>query len=168
MSHAEWGFATRARGGWKGWPRGSSRVPRDNPVDSPAERSYDDALAVSCLALALGRHAGAEEEAWTPQGKVLVQRGKDLGAVRRLVASGGFLARLASAGLVHRALADAAQRDARTGARPLLPAGPSVLADRDYLVPVAANLAADFPLPAARLVVDNLVPLDAAGQGGPA
>ena len=29
---------------------------------------------------------------------------------------------------------------------------------------VAANLAADFPLPAARLVVDNLVPLDAAGQ----
>lgn len=154
-------------GGFDAWVARVSDRP-ELLADSPAERSYDEALAISCLALALGRHAGTEEEAWTPQGKVLVQRGKDLGAVRRLVASGGFLARIASAGLVHRALADAAHLDARTGARPLLPAGPSVLADRDYVVPVAANLAADFPLPAARLVVDNLVPLDAAGQGDPA
>ncbi|MCX7029159.1 MAG: glutamate mutase L [Spirochaetes bacterium] len=135
---------------------------------SPAERAFDDALALSCLALALGRHAGTEEEAWTPQGKVLVQRGKDLGAVRRLVASGGFLARIRTADLVHRALAEAARPDASTGARPLLPARPAVLADREYVVPIAANLAADFPLQAARLVVDNLVPLEAAGQGDPA
>jgi uncharacterized protein (TIGR01319 family) len=129
------------------------------------ERAFDDALALSCLALSLARHAGTEEEAWTPQGKVLVQRGKDLGAVRRFVASGGFLARIRTADLVHRALAEAARPDERTGARPLLPARPSVLADRDYLVPVAANLAADFPRQAARLLVDGLTCLDADAQG---
>jgi uncharacterized protein (TIGR01319 family) len=125
---------------------------------APEERAFDDALALSCLALSLARHAGTEEEAWTPQGKVLVQRGKDLGGVRRLVASGGFLARIGTADLVHRALAEAARPDARTGARPLLPLHPSVLADRQYLVPIAANLAADFPREAARLAVDGFVP----------
>jgi uncharacterized protein (TIGR01319 family) len=134
-------------------------------AESPAERSFDDALALSCLALALGRHAGTEEEAWTPQGKVFVQRGKDLGAVRRLVASGGFLAHLTSADLVHRALAEAARPDARTGARPLLPRQPAVFADRDYVVPLAANLAAEYPTQAARLVVDSLVPLAGGDQG---
>lgn len=134
-------------------------------AESPAERGFEEELALACLALALGRHAGTEEEAWTPQGKVLVQRGKDLGAVRRLVASGGFLARLARADLVRRALAAAARPDARTGARPLLPARPSIFADREYLVPIAANLAADFPHQAARLAVDNLVALDGDAQG---
>jgi len=134
-------------------------------ADSPDERAFDDTLALSCLALSLARHAGTEETAWTPQGKVLVQRGKDLGAVRRLVASGGFLARIASADLVHRALAEAARPDARTGARPLVPVRPSVLADRQYLVPIAANLAADFPRPAARLAVDGFAPLDAGSPG---
>jgi len=134
-------------------------------AESAAERRFDDALALACLALALGRHAGTEEEAWTPQGKVRVQRGKDLRAVRRLVASGGFLARLASADLVHRALGEAARPDARTGARALLPSRPSVLADRAYVVPIAANLAADFPRPAARLAVDSFVALDGDAHG---
>jgi uncharacterized protein (TIGR01319 family) len=157
--------AASDRAAFDAWIARVSDHPEALPA-SPAELAFDDALALSCLALALGRHAGTEEEAWTPQGKVLVQHGKDLGAVRRLVASGGFLVRITSADLVHRALAEAGRPDARTGARPLLPRQPAVLADREYLVPLAANLAAEHPRQAARLVVDNLVPLAAAGQGG--
>jgi len=131
------------------------------------ERAFDDALALACLSIAFARHAGTEEETWTPQGKVLVQRGKDLAAVGRVVASGGFLARLERADLVHRALAEASRLRGPNGERPLLPARPEVLVDREHLVPLAANLAADHPREAACLVADHLVPL-AAAAGGPA
>ncbi len=132
------------------------------------EHAFDDALALACLCLALGRHAGTEEETWTPQGKVLVQRGKDLAAVRRIVASGGFLARIERADLVHRALAEASRPRGPNGARPLLPAHPEVLADREHLVPLVANLAAEHPREAARLIREHLVPLENAAAGGPA
>ena len=53
-------------------------------------------LAEACLCHALLRHAGTVEEAYTPKGKMRVQRGKDLRRVRRIIASGGFLSRRGS------------------------------------------------------------------------
>jgi hypothetical protein len=54
------------------------------------------------------------------------------------------------------------------GARPLLPVRPAVLCDREHLVPLAANLAAEYPRETALLVADRLVPLESAAAGGPA
>jgi len=125
---------------------------------SPEERMFDDLLAEACLHHALRRHAGTVEEAYTASGKVRVQKGKDLRGVRRIVASGGFLARrgmrgsTGSASPVLRALAMArAHVDERTGAASLLPEAPEVLTDRQYLFPLLGNIAAAYPHGAAEI-----------------
>ncbi len=124
------------------------------------ERVYDEVLACACLAHALLRHAGTAEEAWTPQGKVTLQRGKDLRAARRLVASGGFLPRLAPSlscadlgAMVQEALA-AARRAG--GPSALLPDRLEALSDCRCILPMLASLAADHPAEAAALVMENL------------
>ncbi len=114
---------------------------------SHEEQLSDDLLAEACLYHALLRHAGTVEEAYTASGKVSVQKGKDLRGIRRIVASGGFLARreirggTGSSSPVLRALAGArAHRDERTGAASLLPEAAEVLVDRLYLLPLLGNL----------------------------
>lgn len=130
---------------------------------SPEERRFDDLLAEACLYHALLRHAGAVEEAYTATGKVRVQKGKDLRGIRRIVASGGFLARKGSMGgtgsasTVLRALEEArAHVDERTGAASLLPDSPEVLTDRQYLFPLLGNIAASYPQQAAEIAVASL------------
>jgi uncharacterized protein (TIGR01319 family) len=130
------------------------------------ERLFDGILAEACLYYALIRHAGTVEEVWTPGGKIRVQRGKDLRSARRLVASGGLLARLGSPGAgVLRALS-AARRD--TGGGSLLPESPKILSDPGYLLTLAANLAADHPAQAAAFAASRLIAAeeakDAAGK----
>lgn len=130
---------------------------------SPEELLFDDLLAEACLYHAFLRHAGSVEEAYTAAGKVRVQKGKDLRAVRRIVASGGFLARRDDSGAaaggspVLRALAAArAHVDERTGAASLLPEAPEVLVDRQYLFPLLGNLAASYPGQAAQIAASAL------------
>jgi uncharacterized protein (TIGR01319 family) len=125
---------------------------------SPQERSFDELIAEACLYHAFLRHAGTVEEAYTASGKVRVQKGKDLRGVRRIVASGGFLARrgmrgsTGSASPVLRALESARTHvDERTGATSLLPEAPEVLTDRQYLFPLLGNIADSYPQQAAEI-----------------
>lgn len=116
------------------------------------EQALDDLLAETCVHHALLRHAGTVEEAFTPAGKVRVQRGRDLRAVRTIVASGGYLGRRGSAKPVLDALEAARGRvEEKTGAGFLLPGCPVVLLDRLYLFPLLGTICPAFPRAAAEL-----------------
>ncbi len=121
------------------------------------EAACDEILAGACLYHSLLRHAGSIEESYTPDGRVLVQRGKDLRRIQRWVGSGGYLARRRRGDLEHRVLA--AIRD-DTGAARLVPGSPDYYADADYLWPLLGNLAADYPAEAAQLAVAHLVRIE--------
>jgi uncharacterized protein (TIGR01319 family) len=119
-------------------------------------RRFDRLLAAACVRAAALRHAGILQRVFTPQGGFLVQRGKDLRQVRRLIGSGGFLAAETRPDVLFEACAPGAD-DPDT--RRLVPEGPACYADADYLIPLLGNLAADFPGAAARAAVAGLVPL---------
>jgi uncharacterized protein (TIGR01319 family) len=130
------------------------------------ENACDEILAGACLYHSLGRHAGSLEESYTPDGRVLVQRGKDLRRVRRWVGSGGYLARRRAGNIERRVLA--AIREDTCGAR-LVPESPAYFADADYLWPLLGNLAADYPAEAARLAIEHVVKIEecvSRGNGG--
>ena len=124
-------------------------LPRSNE-----EEVCDEILAGACLYHSLLRHAGRVEESHTPDGRVLVQRGKDLRGVRHWIGSGGYLARRRCGDIEHRVLG-AIRAD--TGGTRLVPESPDYYADADYLWPLVGNLAADYPAEAARLAIDHLV-----------
>jgi uncharacterized protein (TIGR01319 family) len=117
-----------------------------------SEQALDDLLAEACVHHALLRHAGTVEEAFTPAGKVRVQRGRDLRAVRTIVASGGYLGRRGSVQPVHDAL-EAARGcvEERTGAAFLLPVHPRILTDSLSLFPLLGSICQAFPRAAAEL-----------------
>jgi uncharacterized protein (TIGR01319 family) len=151
---ARLGEAGASAGGFQGWVRKVAALPETLP-GTKDEQLFDDILAEACLSHALQRHAGTVEEVWTPGGKVRVQRGKDLRGVRRIVASGGWLARRGSSAPLERALA-AARRD--TGGASLLPVSPVILSDDHSLVPLLGNIAHFDPSAAVRLAADCLSP----------
>ncbi len=121
-------------------------------------RGFDRLLAAACVRAASLRHAGLLQRVFTPQGGFLVQRGKDLRQVKRLIGSGGFLAGLTDAALLLEACAPGSD-DPDT--RHLVPESPACYADAQYLLPLLGNLAADFPDAAARAAVAGLRPLNA-------
>lgn len=123
-----------------------------------AGRAFDRLLAASCVRAAALRHAGILQRVFTPQGGFLVQRGKDLRQVRRLVGSGGYLALATDPAVLLEACAPGAD-DPDT--RHLVPEAPACYADAEYLLPLLGNLAADFPAAAARAAVAGFKPLTA-------
>jgi uncharacterized protein (TIGR01319 family) len=132
----------------------TARVAADTGIvaATESEQALDDLLAEACVHHALLRHAGTVEEAFTPTGRVRVQKGRDLRAVRTIVASGGYLGRRGTAKPVLDALEAARGRvEERTGAGFLLPGRPSVLPDRLYLFPLLGTICPAFPGAAAEL-----------------
>jgi uncharacterized protein (TIGR01319 family) len=125
------------------------------PADEQG-RGFDRLLAAACVRAASLRHSGLLQRVFTPQGGFLVQRGKDLRKVSRLVGSGGFLAGSADPALLLEACAPGSD-DPDT--RHLVPESPACYADAQYLIPLLGNLAADFPGAAARAAVAGLRPL---------
>jgi uncharacterized protein (TIGR01319 family) len=119
-------------------------------------RGFDRLLAAACVRAASLRHAGLLQRVFTPQGGFLVQRGKDLRHVKRLIGSGGFLAGSTDPSLLLEACAPGSD-DPDT--RHLVPEAPACYADAQYLIPLLGNLAADFPDAAARAAVAGLRPL---------
>jgi uncharacterized protein (TIGR01319 family) len=127
------------------WIQRVSRQPGTLP-STEEERGFDNLLAETCLYHALLRHAGTMEETWTASGKVRVQKGKDLRAVRRIVASGGFLAASPTAAPLVQALSCArASRDERTGSACLLPADAVITPDSSYVITLLGAIAAAHP-----------------------
>ena len=125
------------------------------PGDAEGRR-FDRLLAAACVRAAALRHAGVIQRVFTPQGGFQVQRGKDLRQVRRLIGSGGFLAGETVPDLLLEVCASGSD-DPDT--RHLVPEAPACYADADYLIPLLANLAADYPAAAARAAVAGLKPL---------
>jgi uncharacterized protein (TIGR01319 family) len=124
--------------------------------ETPDERAFDALLAGACVRTAARRHVGTLSRIFKPQGAFLVQRGKDLRPVGRLVGSGGYLARNRDAAVLREACA---APDADPDVRSLVPENPALYADAEYLFPLLGNLVAAFPEAAARTAVDRLVKL---------
>ncbi len=129
------------------------------------DETLDGILAEACVRMALERHAGRYEEAYTPQGKIFVQTGKDLRGVKRVIGSGGFLSVPANSHWLRRAFA-AVGCPGRSGL-PLVPEAPAFHADRAGLFPLLGNLADLWPEAAARLAVATLADADATAPGPP-
>lgn len=105
------------------------------------EEAFDRALAASCVAAAVKRHAGTHRRVFTAMGEVFVQSGKDLRNVKRLIGSGGYLSRSADfclSGQVFGAV------DPNAEVLPLVPTNANYCRDDRYLWPLLGNLAADF------------------------
>ncbi|OGF50962.1 MAG: hypothetical protein A2231_06535 [Candidatus Firestonebacteria bacterium RIFOXYA2_FULL_40_8] len=60
-------------------------------AESKDEVAIETALAAAGCEIAVNRHCGKYEEAFTPEGKVLIQEGKDLTEVKTVIGSGGPL-----------------------------------------------------------------------------
>jgi uncharacterized protein (TIGR01319 family) len=125
--------------------------------DGAQEQWFDDLLAGACIYHALVRHAGTIEETYSASGKVYVQRGKDLRAVRKWIGSGGYLAGLRSAEMYRNVLA-AVHRDS-SGLR-LVPRPVEFYSDADYVLPLLGNLAARHPEAAAQLAAAHMLRLE--------
>ena len=145
----------RGAAGLKAYVAEVSRRTESLPEDEEG-RGLDALLAAACVRAASLRHAGILQRVFTPQGGFLVQRGKDLRQIKRLIGSGGYLAGLTDPAILLEACAPGADDP---DSRHLVPESPACYADARHLIPLLGNLAADFPGPAARAVVAGLRPL---------
>jgi uncharacterized protein (TIGR01319 family) len=119
-------------------------------ADSPAEQQIDDAFAVSCVHLAIGRHCGTLTTTYVPgQGAQFVQRGIDLREAALVIGTGGAL--------VHRAGSEALVGAAigRRSAGSLAPVAPRIAIDRSYVL-AAAGLLSAVDRDAARCLLEPL------------
>lgn len=118
---------------------------------SEAEHRFDLALGRMALQLAVRRHAGTREVAYTAHGPVQVQRGKDLGAFATVIGTGGVLvASRQPATLMAAMLADPLRPNE------LCPVSPRCLIDRAYVLCAAGLLAAVEPRAAFELARHSL------------
>ncbi len=102
--------------------------------------ALDFALAAMAVQTATRRHAGTIEETYTMLGPTFVQSGKDLSAVRRIVATGGSLIHSAH---VRQIAAFAAYDPADPGS--LRPKDAEVLVDESYILAAMGLLSTHYP-----------------------
>jgi MutL-like protein len=96
-------------------------------------------LCAQAVEIALRRHAGVISDLYTPTGRRLLVKGKDLTAVRWLVGTGGALTRVPGGEATLRSCCQA------PGRHLLPPHDAAVLIDRDYLFSALGTLAEDYP-----------------------
>jgi uncharacterized protein (TIGR01319 family) len=119
------------------------------PAD-PDEVSVDEQIAAAAVGVALRRHAGRQQVAYGPDGRVVERSGKDLREVDLVVGSGGVL-RHGRPGIAARLLAGSAGADLPGGWQ--LPRCPEVVVDADYVLAAAGLLAGPHPVAAYRLAL---------------
>ncbi len=135
---------------------GVAARPESVPADD-FETRCDALLAGACVRAAALRHAGRQSRLATPQGVFLVQRGRNLGRLRRLVGSGGYLSRCRDAAVLRQACLGPAEDPED---QPLLPSSPELYADARYLFPLLGSLVNDYPAEAARTAVRETVKME--------
>ncbi|MEG1523655.1 MAG: methylaspartate mutase accessory protein GlmL [Clostridia bacterium] len=117
----------------------------------PELNALEYALASSAVKIAVTRHVGTLEEAYTMMGLTYLQSGKDLRDVRQLIVTGGCLihteqtARIASHGLYdpHNPMS-------------LSPKRAKILVDRKYLLAGLGLLSCEYPTVALRIMKKEL------------
>jgi uncharacterized protein (TIGR01319 family) len=110
------------------------------------EARLDTALAAICVGHACLRHVGRLATIYTPDGEVKIQTGRDLRKVVRVIGSGGWLSRAADfdpSPWFARHTVDARGRIV------LFPQDFTYYRDEEYLFPLLANLAREYPQAAA-------------------
>lgn len=117
---------------------------------SERERAFDCAFAAAAVGEALRRHAGSLTETYTPEGKLWIQRGKDLTETAALIATGGALVHSADPGKL--LVAGIAPGDPLV----LSPRSPQLFLDRPYILFAAGLLAEAHPEPARLLLQETL------------
>jgi uncharacterized protein (TIGR01319 family) len=127
--------------------RHTSTLPRDD-----YERRLDVSLASVAAQVAMGRHAGTIQPAYTLEGVVHIQYGKDLREIRTLIGTGGVFAFGADPWAVLRATLYS-EADPFS----LKPRDPELYIDRDYILYAAGLLARSHPEKAIRLVKRSLL-----------
>lgn len=114
--------------------------------ESAEEAQLDTALAAICVGHACLRHVGRLATIYTPDGEVKIQTGRDLRKVERVIGSGGWLSRAAEFDPVPWFARHSV--DAR-GRIVLFPQQFTYYRDEEYLFPMLANLAREYPEAAA-------------------
>lgn len=123
-----------------------AEVPRDED-----EAGLILPLVQTCCREALGRHAGRIQEQFTAKGRRTLVRGRDLTAVKTILATGGALTRLPGVeGLVRQVL-EGAEPD-----RLFPPPEARILIDRDYLAASCGVMAKSYPQAAVHLLQTSL------------
>jgi uncharacterized protein (TIGR01319 family) len=125
--------------------RAAAAVRRDDPAFLPStegERDEDEAVAAAAVGVALRRHAGRSQVAFSDQGRVVERSGKDLREVDLLVGSGGVL-RNNPSDVAARVLGAVTGADVPGGWQ--LPRAPRTVVDRDYVLAPAGLLAEAHP-----------------------
>ncbi len=117
------------------------------------EKCFDRSFAAACIREALRRHAGSLTESYTPEGKLWIQRGKDLTETGILIGTGGALV-----------FADDPRDLLRAGLRldktlSLTPRQPQLMLDQKYTLYAVGLLADAFPEAAEVLLQETLVQL---------
>ncbi len=96
--------------------------------DTGDEYMNDAVLAAAAAEIAIERHSGVLSEHYSPDGKVLVQKGKDMRGIRQIIAAGGvFACNPHAANELQRKL-----RRKKTHA--LTPQAPAILPDKQYVL----------------------------------
>lgn len=120
--------------------------------DLPEEKAFDFHLGGICARHAVTRHAGTMKQAYTANGRVWVQTGKDLRKINKIIGTGGYLASL---GRENKALA-VPQYEDKSDAISLVPTDYLYYADTQYILPLVGNLAEKYPKQSAKLAIELL------------
>ena len=108
------------------------------PIDELG-RGYDNAMAQTCLDMALLRHVGTQKRVFTAMGDAFVQQGKDLRGVSRMIGSGGFLSQAGS--FAYNCRAELGISDLGNGEMcALLPQKIDYYRDAHYIFPLLGNV----------------------------
>lgn len=136
----------------------AGRVTRDRGALALDEREkcFDRTFAAACIREALRRHAGTLTEAYTPDGRFWVQRGKDLTEVDILVGTGGALVFADDPEILIKA---GLRLDGLDGPLTLTPRQPQLMLDHEYAIYAVGLLADSYPEVAEALIQETLVPL---------
>ena len=128
-----------------------SENPESLPTNSD-EKMLDEALASAALRIAMKRHCGSLEVVYTALGPVTAQDGKDLGAIKTIIGTGGVLAYSNQAkSLLEGVLANPEDPNS------LRPKAPQILIDSHYIVYAAGLLSQVNPSVALNLAKKYLL-----------
>ena len=113
-------------------------------ADNDRERRIDQVIASSAVRLSARRHVGTVEKGFL-QGVQLLQRGKNLTEVTRVIGTGGIIVNAEDPCVLLREVTIDKAECSRKSQRVLLPEEVEILVDRDYVMYAAGLLAEHDP-----------------------
>ncbi|HPC38542.1 MAG TPA: glutamate mutase L [Exilispira sp.] len=132
------------------------------PLDEN-EKYFDEIIAAICVRLSSLRHAGKYRRIFTVNGERLIQYGKNLKPVKTVIGSGGYLSYMddfipkkyltfSYENFFNKSSFYEVEEEIS-----LLPETIEYLQDKDYLLPLLANISKKYPLESTLFLLENLV-----------